>query len=138
MYGMGQYAVARSIHKEKNLSVSAAVIWHCPRPADAFPNPSSARLALSCLSDPASTGWIGPIQAGLNSAHEFSLTARLRRYRALGRGPLTEPTAAVQTWRPELVFMPEAVEKRAIGGGRRAVFFGHDGRAGVDRLARAV
>jgi len=34
--------------------------------------------------------------------------------------------------------LAEAVEKRVVGGGRRAVFFGHDGRDAVDRLARAA
>ncbi len=41
-------------------------------------------------------------------------------------GLLTEPTAGAQVGRRELVFMPEAVEKRVIRQWRRAVFLGHD------------
>ena len=48
----------------------------------------------------------------------------------LGEGRLTEPKAAARPWRPELVLMPEAVEKRVMRRGRRAVLLGHDGRDG--------
>ena len=39
-----------------------------------------------------------------------------------GEGRFAEPIAATQARRSELVFMPEAVEKRGIRGGRRAAF----------------
>ncbi len=39
-----------------------------------------------------------------------------------GDRPFSERIAGTQPWRREPLFMPEAVEKRISGGGRRAVF----------------
>jgi hypothetical protein len=55
-----------------------------------------------------------------------------------GEGRLAEPTAATRPWRRELVFMPETVGKRIGGFGRRAAFFGREGRTVIARLAGAA
>jgi len=56
---------------------------------------------------------------------------RFRRFSPVGMRPgeglLNEPTAVIQPWLSAGPELPEAVEKRVVGGERRAVFFGHDG-----------
>jgi hypothetical protein len=73
--------------------------------------------------NPPTTRWRCDQRAIWGRSRRFDRGSADGRYRRIlpvsarpGKGPLTEPIAGVQPAARELVFMPEAVEKRVIRG----------------------